>query len=76
ERHREMLREYYRIHGYDPDTGIPTRERLESLDIPEVADRLYGGMPYRSWEGPPLWPLERYPSGNPEVAGVAGAKGS
>jgi len=37
----EMLKRYYRLHGYDPMTGRPTRELLSSLgllrDIPEMA---------------------------------------
>jgi hypothetical protein len=48
-----MLRDYYRIHGYDQQ-GIPTREKLKELDAGDVADILYGDMPYRPWEGPPL----------------------
>lgn len=40
ERHEKMLTEYYRVHGCDPDTGIPTREWLESMGLKYVADEL------------------------------------
>ncbi len=30
---QEALDKYYRMYGWDPETGIPTRERLEELDI-------------------------------------------
>ena len=39
-RHEEMLTEYYRSHGYDIKTGIPTRETLERLGLKYVADEL------------------------------------
>ncbi|MBI4284135.1 MAG: hypothetical protein HY663_06680 [Chloroflexi bacterium] len=32
--------EYYQIRGWDPKTGIPTRQRLEELDLKDVADAL------------------------------------
>ncbi len=32
--------EYYEQMGWDPKTGIPTRERLEQLDMKDVADAL------------------------------------
>jgi len=35
-----MLDEYYRLHGWDLDTSIPTRETLEYLDLKDVADEL------------------------------------
>ncbi len=53
-KHREMMRYYYRIHGYDEETGIPKREKLEEMDVKEIADRLYEGMPYEPWQGPKL----------------------
>ncbi len=62
--HAEMLTEYYRVHGYDLKTGIPTRERLKLLGLKSVADELETHPdPYPEWDGPPLWPLERYPHG-------------
>jgi len=63
EKHAEMLMEYYRVHGYDPETGIPTRERLERLGLKYVADELESHGPYPEWDGPPLWPLREYPHG-------------
>ncbi|HID86632.1 MAG TPA: aldehyde ferredoxin oxidoreductase [Anaerolineae bacterium] len=62
-KHAEMLAEYYRVHGYDPETGIPTRERLERLGLRRVADELEAHGPYPAWDGPPLWPLDAYPHG-------------
>jgi aldehyde:ferredoxin oxidoreductase len=32
--------EYYQFMGWDPKTGIPTRERLEELDLRDVANEL------------------------------------
>ncbi|MDP3880047.1 MAG: aldehyde ferredoxin oxidoreductase N-terminal domain-containing protein [Dehalococcoidales bacterium] len=40
EEYDRMLDEYYRQHGCDPETGIPSRERLESLGLRDVADDL------------------------------------
>jgi aldehyde:ferredoxin oxidoreductase len=33
---------YYEMAGWDPDTGFPTRKKLEDLDLDWVADELYG----------------------------------
>ncbi|MFC2018537.1 aldehyde ferredoxin oxidoreductase family protein [Chloroflexota bacterium] len=35
-----VLDEYYRLHGCDPQTGIPTRGKLVSLGLADVADDL------------------------------------
>jgi len=35
-----MLDEYYRLHGWDVETSLQTRETLENLDLKLVADRL------------------------------------
>jgi len=35
-----MLDEYYQLRGWEKDTGFPTREKLEELDLKEVADEL------------------------------------
>jgi len=32
--------DYYQIRGWDIKTGIPTRERLEKLDLKDVANKL------------------------------------
>jgi aldehyde:ferredoxin oxidoreductase len=61
--HDRMLTEYYRMHGYDLKTGIPARERLESLGLKFVADELETHGPYPDWDGPLLWPLHEYPHG-------------
>jgi aldehyde:ferredoxin oxidoreductase len=61
--HEALLTEYYRARGYDPDTGVPTRALLSRLEIPEIYDRTAVGLPYPEWEGPPLWPVGRYPRG-------------
>ncbi len=36
----QVLDEYYRLRGCDLETGIPTREKLESLELNDVADDL------------------------------------
>lgn len=59
----ELLTEYYRVHGYNLKTGIPTRERLEDLGLKFVADELEAHGPYQDWDGPRLWPLTQYPHG-------------
>jgi aldehyde:ferredoxin oxidoreductase len=63
EKHRRMLEDYYRLQGCDPQTGVPTRRRLVDLNLEDVADALDGDAPYSRWDGAPLWPLDRYPSG-------------
>jgi len=61
-KHQEMLTRYYRAHGYDPETGVPARERLRELDLEEEGHVLYEGMPYPDWNGPPL--RDSYPQGS------------
>ncbi len=63
EKHEEMLTEYYRVHGYEPETGIPKRGWLERIGLKYVADELEAHGPYPEWDGPPLWHLDRYPHG-------------
>jgi aldehyde:ferredoxin oxidoreductase len=36
-----MLKEYYQYHGWDWESGKPTRDRLVELDLGHVADELY-----------------------------------
>jgi aldehyde:ferredoxin oxidoreductase len=38
----EMLARHSALHGWDPQTGVPTRARLLDLGLPEVAARLEG----------------------------------
>ena len=35
-----MKDEYYTLRGWDKETGIPTREKLEELDLKDVADEV------------------------------------
>ncbi|MCX9073535.1 MAG: hypothetical protein OIN88_02605, partial [Candidatus Methanoperedens sp.] len=63
EKHEKMLTQYYRVHGSDPDTGIPTREWLEQMGLKYVADELDAHGTYAEWDGPPLWSVEKYPHG-------------
>ena len=63
EKHEKMLTQYYRVHGSDPDTGIPTREWLEQMGLKYVADELDAHGMYTEWDGPPLWSLKKYPHG-------------
>lgn len=62
-KHEEMLGEYYRVHGCEPETGIPTREWLMGKGLEYVADELESHGQYPEWDGPILWPLHRYPRG-------------
>jgi len=38
----EMLDEYYRLRGWDPETGWPTREKLAELSLGKESNALYG----------------------------------
>jgi aldehyde:ferredoxin oxidoreductase len=38
----EMLEAYYAARGWDPETGKPTREKLQALDLGDVANDLWG----------------------------------
>jgi len=35
-----MLNQFYKLRGWDKKTGIPTREKLEELELGYVADKL------------------------------------
>ena len=35
-----LLDEYFELRGWDVETGSPTREKLEQLDLSDVADEL------------------------------------
>ena len=35
-----MMDEFYALRGWDPATGLQTRQQLEKLGLPEVADCL------------------------------------
>ncbi len=60
---KAYLKDYYQARGWDVNTGIPTRAKLEELGLGYVADELEANMPYPPYQGPPLWPLDKYPSG-------------
>lgn len=36
-----MLKEYYQYHGWDWETGRPTRDKLIELGLPQIAAKLY-----------------------------------
>lgn len=36
----EMLDEYYQVRGWDVKTGIPTRKKLEELDLKDIASEM------------------------------------
>ena len=40
EKFNELLKAYYELRGWDPETGLPTRAKLEELGLKDVADAL------------------------------------
>jgi aldehyde:ferredoxin oxidoreductase len=58
----EMLNRYYSQRGWDVATGIPSYQKLEQLGLDYVAEEFRRNLPYPEWNGPPLWPLDKYPS--------------
>jgi aldehyde:ferredoxin oxidoreductase len=53
ERFDELLTRYYLLHGCDPETGVPTKQRLEELGLPDVAGELGRiGPEISRWKGP------------------------
>jgi aldehyde:ferredoxin oxidoreductase len=65
----KILDNYYRLRGWDIKTGIPLRKKLEELGLGYVADELEANIPYPEWNGPPLWPLDKYPHGGERAKG-------
>lgn len=61
--HEDMLTEFFKVRGWDPETGIPTRDTLETYDLGFVADELEEYGPFPEWNGPPLRDLDEYPTG-------------
>ncbi len=61
-KHYKMVEEYLRRRGCDPETTYPKRETLEKLNLEFVAEEIEG-KEYPDWDGPPLWPLDKYPRG-------------
>ncbi len=48
ERFNRLMEEFYELRGWDPSTGIPTREKLEELELGFAARELQGfGRPNR-----------------------------
>jgi aldehyde:ferredoxin oxidoreductase len=37
---KKIQEDYCKIRGYDPETGVPTREKLQELRLTDVADKL------------------------------------
>ncbi len=62
EKHNKMVDEYLRRRGFDPKTAYPLPETLKRLGL-EFASEDIIGKSYPDWEGPPLWPLDKYPRG-------------
>jgi aldehyde:ferredoxin oxidoreductase len=42
EKFEQMKDEYYELRGWDKETGIPTRAKLEELGLGDVADAVLG----------------------------------
>ena len=49
---------YYRMMGWDEDTGVPTVGKLEELDIPWVAKHLVNVLPHIKSSRDYVWMLE------------------
>jgi aldehyde:ferredoxin oxidoreductase len=43
EQFKPALDEFYTLHGWDPETGWPTKERLEALGLPDVYEPMIAG---------------------------------
>jgi aldehyde:ferredoxin oxidoreductase len=43
EKFEAMRDEFYRIRGWDPETGVPTGSKLRELDLSDVAEELENG---------------------------------
>ncbi len=43
EQFRPVLDEFYSLHGWDPATGWPTKERLEALGLKGVYEQMVAG---------------------------------
>ncbi len=61
-RHWGMVDEYLERRGCDVESTLPKREKLRELGIEWVADEVEG-KEFPEWDGPPLWSLDKYPSG-------------
>jgi aldehyde:ferredoxin oxidoreductase len=50
----EEMDYYYTLRGWDLETGLPSREKLDQLGLGREAEQLAEDMPYDDWKGPPL----------------------
>jgi len=41
---KKVQHDYCKMRGYDPETGVPTREELEKLGMKDIADTLDSSM--------------------------------
>ena len=48
----DLINEYYGLRGWDLETGWPTREKLDELELADVAEELLAR------ELVPAWPSE------------------
>jgi hypothetical protein len=51
-----VMDDYYRLRGWDVDTGWPMRERLDSLDLGSVYDEMVTGAAAAKQRLPKLAP--------------------
>jgi hypothetical protein len=58
-----LVQAWYQENGYNPETGLPTKETCERLNIAAVATTLAEDGPLKKWDGPLLMDLETYPKG-------------
>lgn len=63
QKHNQMLDNYYKLRGCQLETAIPLPEVCASLGLDFVSKELEGLSPVSTWDGPPLWPLDKYPQG-------------
>ena len=40
QRYRELLKRYYELRGWDPETGVPSKKKLTELGLAEVSEAL------------------------------------
>ncbi len=59
--HNKMVDEYLERRGFDPKTAYPKPETLKRLGLDYVIEDMT--KEYPEWNGPPLWPLDKYPRG-------------
>lgn len=62
-KHEGHLTSYYQLRGYDLRSGRPTAARLKELGLKFVDEELSNSPAPPPWDGPPMWDMEKYPSG-------------